>query len=98
IKNSGVGYAIRRTRRGGKVSRSLVQGRHIGLIKAPSANARSFVVEKEEGLVLDDRATDQAAELILGLGGPGPTRSIREVVIGVKDLVAQIFVNQAIEA
>ncbi len=64
------------------------------------AEAKAFVGEEEEELVLDDGAANDAAEVILLFGVAGELRNgvVIEPVVGIEDIVAEVFEGGAVEA
>ena len=69
-------------------------GREVGLGRG---QPQALVVREDERLVLDDRAADRAAELVLREVALRPSRAVVEPVVGVEGIVAQELEDAAVE-
>src|SRR6185436_1450805 len=85
------------TQRRGEDAVALVGGRHTGDAADAAGDARPFVVGEIERAVLQDRAADVAARLVLVVVGLGRAGLLREVVDGVHRLVAEVLVAGAVD-
>ncbi len=64
----------------------------------PLAQPKALITEEEEQLVLNNRAADVGAELVLGKGSTSYVALVVEEVVGVQHLVAQELVCRTMEA
>src|SRR5437016_7223845 len=80
-----------------KIADALLSGRHVCLIKAAAANARTLIIEEEKRLVLNYRSANLPSVLVLHMLWPRAAHTVREEVIGIENFVAQIFVSQPVK-
>src|ERR1700724_854188 len=56
-----------------------------------------LIVEEEEGLVLDDGASDGSAKIVFVMNGPTASRLLVEPVVGVECGVAEELIKAGVE-
>src|SRR5262249_41687639 len=92
IENCRVGNVIRGCGGGREISHALVAPWNRAPAGHPPSNTRTFVVEKEEQTILEDRAADVRPKLVLDVLRLVDPRAIIEEVIGVEDSIAKELV------